>query len=206
MQFESRADHNDTSCRIVDPLSEKVFAKSSLFTFDHVGQRFQGAIAASQHGAFAPIVVEQCVDRLLQHSLFISNDDFWSVQVDKFSEAIVSVDDPTIKIIQVAGREVARVEQDQWAKVGRNDRDNVHHHPLGTIVAVSDRLHNFQSIGQVLATLLRIGLRHFLTKLLREFYQIQALEQFANRFRTHFGFEAPFAILFTCGAKLFFGE
>ena len=62
VQFESRAHHNDTSCRVVDPFSEKVFTKSSLFTFDHVGQRFQGAIAASQHRAFAPIIVEQRVD------------------------------------------------------------------------------------------------------------------------------------------------
>ncbi len=38
MQAESRSNHNNRSSGIVDPLSQKILAKSSLFSLEHVAK------------------------------------------------------------------------------------------------------------------------------------------------------------------------
>ena len=68
---------------IIDPLTEQVFAKTPLLALDHVGQRLQGPVAAAENGTLAAVVVEQGVDRLLQHPLFVADNHFRRVQVDQ---------------------------------------------------------------------------------------------------------------------------
>ena len=99
---QRRSDNDHTTCRIVDSLSEQVFAETTLLTLDHIGERLEWPIATTEYRSLATVVVEQGVDGLLQHSLFVANDHFRRVQVDKLSQSIVSVDDSSIEIVQIA--------------------------------------------------------------------------------------------------------
>ena len=82
-----------------------------MLTLDHVGQGLKRSVTASQDGSLAPIVVKQSIHRLLQHSLLITNDDLRRIQVDQLPQTVVPVDDATIEVIQVTGREVTRDDQ-----------------------------------------------------------------------------------------------
>ena len=113
MQFQTCTHNDDRAGRIIDTLTKQVFAKSSLLTFDHVSQRFKRTVATSQYRSLTTVVVEKRIDGLLKHSFFVADDDLGSVEVNQFSQTIVSIDDTTIKIIKIGSRKVARVEQDQ---------------------------------------------------------------------------------------------
>ncbi len=110
VQTQSGTDHDHASRRIIDTFTQQVFAETSLLTLDHIGQGLERTIAAAQHGTLAAIVVEQGVNGLLQHPLFVADDDFRCIQVDQLAQAIVAIDDPAVQIIQVAGRKVTAVQ------------------------------------------------------------------------------------------------
>src|SRR5438445_9329673 len=93
VQPQFRTDYDYRTSGIINALAQQVFAESALLALDHVGERFQGAVAGAQDGPLAAVVVEQSVDRLLQHPLFVADDDFRGVEVDQFLESVVAVDD-----------------------------------------------------------------------------------------------------------------
>ena len=134
VQPEFRADDDDRPGRVIDAFAEQVLAESALLALDHVGQRLERAIGRAEHRPFAAVVVEQGVDRLLQHALLVADDDFGRVEVDQLLEPIVAVDDAAIEVVQIAGGEVAAIEQHEGPKVGRNDRDALEHHPFGLVL------------------------------------------------------------------------
>ena len=109
MQLEFRADDDDRTGRVIDALAEQIFAEAALLALDHVGQGLQRAIAGTQHRTTATAVVEQRIDSLLQHALFVANDDFGRVEIDQLFQAVVAVDDSAIQIVQIAGGEVAAI-------------------------------------------------------------------------------------------------
>ena len=68
------------------------------------------SIAATEHGSLATVIVKERVNRLLKHSLFVANDHFRRVQVDKLAKPIVPINDSTIKVVQVTRRKVAGIK------------------------------------------------------------------------------------------------
>ena len=102
VQLELGADDDDRPGGVVHALAEQVLAEAALLALDHVGQRLQRAVAAAQHRTAAAAVVEQRVDRLLQHPLFVADDDFGRVEVDQLLEPVVAVDDAAVQVVQVA--------------------------------------------------------------------------------------------------------
>ena len=107
VDLEFRADDDDRTGRVIDALAQQVLAEAALLALDHVGQRLERAVGGAQHRAAAAAVVEQRVDRLLQHALFVADDDFGGVEVHQLLEAVVAVDDAAVEVVQVAGGEVA---------------------------------------------------------------------------------------------------
>ena len=157
MQLEARADDDHAAGRVIDALAEQVFAEPALLALDHVGERLERAIRRAEHRPLAAVVVEQRVDRLLQHPLFVADDDFRRVEVDQLLEPVVAVDDAAIEVVQIARGEVAAIEQHQRPQIGRNHRDHVEHHPLRLVVRIADRFDRLQPVDQVLGLLLRAG-------------------------------------------------
>ena len=75
VQLQLRADHDDRAAGIVDALAEQVLAEAALLALQHVGERLQRALVGARDDAAAAAVVEQRVDRLLQHPLLVADDD-----------------------------------------------------------------------------------------------------------------------------------
>ena len=165
VQPQFRADDDDRPGRVIDALAEQVLAEAALLALDHVGQRLERAIAAAQHRPLAAVVVEQRIHRLLQHPLLVADDDFRRVEIHQLLEPVVAVDDAPIEIVQVAGGEVAAVEQDERPEVRRDDRDALQHHPLGLVLRpaqarIAERFDHLEPLDEVAQLLLgRLVLR-----------------------------------------------
>ena len=52
-------------------------------------------------------VVEESVNSLLKHALFVADDDLGSLQLHEVPETVVPIDDTTIEVVQVRGRKAA---------------------------------------------------------------------------------------------------
>ena len=61
VQAQRRPDDDHAPRRVIDALAQQVLAEAALLALDHVRQRLQGAVARSEHGALAAVVVEQRV-------------------------------------------------------------------------------------------------------------------------------------------------
>ena len=75
VQPQFGADDDDRAGRVIDALAEQVLAEAALLALNHVGQRFQRPIAAPEHRPLAAVVVEQGINRLLEHPLLVADDD-----------------------------------------------------------------------------------------------------------------------------------
>ena len=83
MQPQLGTDHDYRTARIIDALAQQILPEASRLALEHIGQRFQRPLRRTGNRAAAAAVVEQCVNRLLQHALFVAHDDVGGVQLDQ---------------------------------------------------------------------------------------------------------------------------
>ena len=88
-------------------------------------------------GPAAATVVEQCVDGLLQHALFVVDDDLRRTEVEQALETVVAVDHAAVQVVEVGGGETATVELDHRAQFRRDHRHRVEDHRLGVVAATA---------------------------------------------------------------------
>src|ERR1700693_111137 len=117
MQLEMRADDDDRTAGIVDALPEQILTEAALFAFEDVRERLQRAVIGARHWAAAPAVVDQRVDRFLQHARLVLDDELGRGKLEQPLEAVVTVDDAAIEIVEVAGGEAAAVEVPHRAQI-----------------------------------------------------------------------------------------
>ena len=194
MQLEFRSDDDDRTSRVIDALAEQIFAEAALLALDHVGQGLQRAIGRTQHRTTAAAVVEQRIDSLLKHALFVADDDFRRIEIDQLFQPIIAVDDSAIQIIQIRRGEVAGFQQNQRSQVRRDHGDHVHDHPLGLVFRAADGFHHLQPLGEVLDLLLAVGLLDVGADLDRLDGEIDHAEQFLDRLGAHLRFELVLSI------------
>ena len=206
VESEVGAHHDHAACGVIDALAKQVFTEPALLALDHVGEALERAVARSQHGPLAAIVVEERIDRLLQHPLLVADDHLGRIEVDQLLEAVVAIDDPAVQIVEVARGEVARVEHDQRPQIRRDDRDHVEHDPLRLVFAVADGFNDLQAVDEVLLLLLAVGRREVDAEVLRERHEVKREQQFANRFGAHLGLEAGLAVGVAGLAEFLLGE
>src|SRR5690606_8679224 len=120
VQLQLRADDDDRAARIVDALAEQVLAEAALLALQQVGQRLQRALVGAGDDTAAAAVVEQRIDRFLQHALFVAHDDVRRAQLNEALQAVVAVDDAAIEVVEVGGGEAAAIERHQRAQLGRD--------------------------------------------------------------------------------------
>ena len=156
--LSSGPDHDDRAAGIVDALAEQVLAEPALLALQHVGQRLQRPLVGAGDDPPAAAVVEQGVDRFLQHALLVAHDDLGRAQLDQPLQAVVAVDDAAVEVVQVRGREAAAVERHQGPQFRRNHRDHVEHHPLRLGAGGEEGLDQLEALDQLLALGLRVGL------------------------------------------------
>ena len=124
--------------RVVDTLSEQVLPEAPLLALEHVGERLERAVARTCDRPPTATVVEQGVDRLLQHALLVVDDDLGRLQVEQALQAVVAVDHPPVEVVEVARREPATVELHHGAQVGRDHRHGIEHHAQRRRLAVDE--------------------------------------------------------------------
>ncbi len=134
VQLELGAGHDDRTARVVHTLAQEVLTEAALLAFQHVGKGLERAVAGPGDGPAAPAVVEEGVNRLLQHALLVVDDDLRRPQVEQTFETIVPVDHPAVEIVKVGGREATAVELHHGAQFRRDDRDTSQDHPLRLVV------------------------------------------------------------------------
>src|ERR1700677_3437896 len=112
----------------MNELTEQVLTEPTLLTLEQIRQRLQRTVARSGDRTAAAAVVEQRVDRLLQHPLLVVDDDLGRAEVDQPLEPVVAVDHTAVQVVQVAGGEAATVKLNHRAQFRRDHRDGVEHH------------------------------------------------------------------------------
>jgi len=189
MQLELRADHDDRAARVVDALTQKVLTETTALALDHVGQRLERTLVGTGHRLATATVVEQRVDGFLKHALFVAHDDFRGLKFEQALQTVVTVDDTTIEVVEVGGREAAAVQRHQRTQVRRQDRQHLKDHPVRLDTRLLESLKNLQTLGQLLVLGFGTGDFQFCTQGFNFAIQFEVAEQFANTLGPHQGLE-----------------
>ena len=182
-------------------MPNRVLAETSLLALQHVGEGLQRAVVRARHRTAAAAVVDQSVNRLLQHALFVADNDIRRTEFQQALQAVVAVDNTAIEVVQVGGGKAAAVELDHRADVRRNNRYHVEDHPLRAVAGETERLHNLQAL-QIAHTLLAGSRRQFVLEFCGLLLQVDLFQQGLDRLRAHTGLEV-ILILFPQIAVLF---
>src|SRR5271170_4381134 len=185
VQLQFGTDDDDGAARIVHALAEKVLAEAALLALEGVGQRFERAVVRAAEDAATASVVEQRVNSLLQHALFVADDHVGSVQLHELLQAVIAVDHAAIQIVQVRGGKAAAVERHQRAQLGRQDGNHVQNHPLRLVAALAERFEDLEALGE-LDPLLQAGINlHFFAEFGRKLLHIHAAQKFLDGLGAH---------------------
>ena len=168
------AHHDNGTAGIVYTLTQKVLAEASLLTLQHIAQGLERTVVGAGHGASPAAVIDQCVHCLLQHPLFVADDNIGGVQLQELLQAVIAVDDPAIQVIEVAGGKASAVQLYHGANIGRDDGQHVQNHPFRLVAALAEGLHHIQPLEE-LRLLLAGGLLQLLLDLHRKRLDIQLL-------------------------------
>ena len=193
VHFEFRADDDNGTAGVVDTFAEKVLTETALLALQHVGEGFQRAVARAGNGASATAVIDQGIDSFLQHTFFVSDDDFRSTEFQKSLQTVVSIDDAAIKVIQVGGGETAAIELDHRAQIRRDDRQDREDHPFRLVAGVQEGFDFFETTdASDLA--LAASFFDFFLQCFFQLWQIELFQQVLDGFCAHLGFECFLAI------------
>ncbi len=132
MHLQLRTHHDHRTTGVVHPLTEQVLTEATLLALDDVAERFEGPVVGTYHSATAATVVDQGIYRLLQHPLFVADNDLGGQDLLEPCQPVVAVDHPAIEIVEIAGGEATAVQLHHRPQVGRDHWDHIQHHPLGT--------------------------------------------------------------------------
>ena len=203
VQSEVRAYDNNRPAGIVHALSEQVLAEAPLLSFQGVGKRLQRPVVRAAKDATAAAVVEQSVNRLLQHALFVAHDHVRSVKFHQLLQPVVPVDDPAVEVVQVGSGEAPSVERHQGAELRGNHRDDVEDHPLRLVPGFPEGFEHFQALGILDPFLLRGVDFHFFAQLFRQRFDLNALQQLFDGLGPHAGAEFSRMLLLELSVALF---
>src|SRR5450759_3417237 len=188
VELELGSDHDHGAPRVVHALAEQVLAEPALLALQHVGERLQFAVAGARDRTAAAAVVDQRVDRFLEHPLLVAHDDLGRAELEEPLEAVVAVDHTAVEVVQVGRGEAATVELDHRAQLWWDDRQHLEHHPRRARVRLAEVLDNLQALDRLLLALAARRLRLFAQSVhLR--CQLDSGEQLAYRLGANAGLE-----------------
>ena len=189
VQLQGGPDHDDRAPGIIDALAEQVLAEPPLLALDHVRQGLQRPAVGAGDRPAAPPVVEQGIDGFLQHALFVAHDDVRGIELQQAFQAVVSVDRPSVQVVEVRGGEASAIQVHQRAQVRRQYRQDGEYHPLGLVAGLDEILGEAQALGQALELGLRARLGDLLAKGLHFLLEVHLLEQLVDGLGAHAGIE-----------------
>ena len=92
--------------------------------------------------------MNQSIDRFLQHTTFVAQNDLWSSHIDQLFQAVVTIDDPTVKVVQIGGGKFPPLELNHRTQGRREDWDHIEDHILRIVSRASQLINHFQSFDQ----------------------------------------------------------
>ena len=203
VQLQVRADDDDRAARVVDALAEQVLAEAALLSLQHVRQRLQLMVAGARDGPAAAAVIDQRIDRFLEHALLVAHDNLRRAQVYQPLQPVVTVDHAAVEVVQVTRGEAAAVELDHGPQIGWQHRQDAEDRPFCLVAAPAQRLDYAQTFRRLLAPLAARRsdlLLHPHPHLLH----VEALEDLEDSLCAHAGFEdlaELFLVVFVLGFR-----
>ncbi len=174
---------------VVNTLTEQVLTETTLFTFDHVGQRFQRTLVRTSNCTTATTVIQQGINRFLQHTFFVTYDDIRRSQIQQTFQTVVTVDHATVQIVQIRRCETTAIQRNQRTQIWRQNRQNRQDHPLRLVARLNERFQQFDTLGQLFTFGFRVGFVQLFTQRFTFLLQIHAFQQGLNSFGAHFRVE-----------------
>src|SRR5690606_34719190 len=110
VQLEFWTGHDNRTTGIIDTLAKQVLAEAPLLAFQHGRQRLQRTLVGAGDDAATTAVIEQRGNGFLQQALFIADDDAGRAQFHQALQTVVTVDDATIKIIELRRRKPTAIQ------------------------------------------------------------------------------------------------
>ena len=205
VELEFRTDDDDRAARVVHALAKEVLAETAAFALEHVAERFQRTVRGTGDGAAMAAVVEERVHRLLEHALFVADDDLGGLELEQRAETVVAVDDATIEIVEIRGRETATFKRHERTKIRRDDGKDIQNHPLRAALRLGEALNELEALGEFFAELLGAGVAHGLFDFLLEIGEVEIGKNLLDRLGAHSGGEA-LTVLFLGVAEFRLGE
>src|SRR6185503_17291129 len=101
----------------VDALAEQVLAEAALLALQHVREALQRTLVRTGDGLSAAAVVEQGVDRFLQHAPLVADDDLGRIELEQPLQAVIAVDHAPVEIVEIARRKPAPVERNERTQI-----------------------------------------------------------------------------------------
>ncbi len=130
VQLQLGSHHDHRTAGIIHTLAEQVLAEPSLLPFQHIGEGFQRTVVVAPDRIDAAGIIEERINGLLQHPLFVPEDHVRRLDIDQPFQPVVADDHPAVEIIQIRGGESPAFEGHKRTKFRRNHRDDIEHHPF----------------------------------------------------------------------------
>ena len=189
VQFQFRTDNDDGTAGIVNTLTEQVLTETALFPFEHITQRFQRTITDTGDRSAVTTVVHQSVNRFLQHTFFVADNDFRRTKLKQVFQTVVTVDDTTVEVVQVRCCKSAAFQRNQRTQIRRNHWQNFQNHPFRTGVTGDKAFEKTETLGQISAACFVFGLCQFGNDFIFLSFQINHLQKRTDGRSPHVRFE-----------------
>ena len=109
------------------------------------------------------------------------------MQFQQTFQAVVTVDNATVQIVQIGSGKTAAIQWNQRTQIRWQYRQHIHNHPFQFHTGTMEGFQHFQAFGNFFNFGVRTGRFQLLTQDLDLAGNIQGAQQFADTFRTHFG-------------------
>ena len=191
VQFQGRTYDDNGTTGVVDTFTEQVLTETTLFTFQDIGQRFQRAATFRFHGVGFPRVVEQRVDSLLQHTLFVAQDHLRRFDFEQALQAVVPYNYAAVQVVQVGRRKTATVQRHQRAQFWWYDGQVLDNGPFRALTGRFEAL--AEGFNDAEAFVGFRFLRHtgfgmgIVAQLSGQVIEVERAQQGENRVGAHFG-------------------
>ena len=207
VQLEVRVDDDDRTAGVVDALAQQVLAEAALLALEGLGKRLQRTSATAGDGTATAAVVEECVNRLLEHALLVVDDDRGRIEVKQALESVVTVDHATVEVVQVRRGKAAAVELHHGAQVGRDHGDDVQDHVGRVVATLEEGVDDLQALDGLLALLLlRVIGGDDGAKLGGLLLEVNATEQLAHGLGAHAALEVDAVVALELGEERLVGD
>ena len=147
VNFQFRSNNDNGTTGIVNTLTEQVLTETTLLTAQHFRQRLEGTVGCAGNGLAALAVVDQGVNKLLEHTFFVADDDTGSVQLQHLFQTVITVNNTAIQLVEVRGGKTAAIQLYHRTNVGRNNRQCLENHPLGAVAGLTEAFNNLKTLN-----------------------------------------------------------